>query len=139
MGIPIFIPTLEFFMKLNTLEDNKPMKSCAVSDDGHDIRISRLAHSPGDTANNDNSGDKSAQPAVPSLPKNSNSAIAVNPESVDAADTAFWIKKTPYYQWPHINYFSSWDNLMHLLNNTNWKSVHEGMIQENHKRFATSR
>jgi hypothetical protein len=117
MGIPVLIPSVDFLLKLNILEDNKVLRTCS-SHDSHD--------------------GKSVE-VIPSPPRHKNSAVTMDPESPDPEETKIWMKKMIYYTWPHVVQFSSWDNLMNLLNSTDWKKTHENMIAESHIRFRRSR
>lgn len=131
MGIPILVPTIEFVQRLKTFDDNKVLKSCVSHDaDADHLRAGPPGHVPP-------SENEKVTPQAP--PRHPKSTVTIDPESNEAADEASWIGRTPYYRWPHVIQFSSWENLMLLLNTTNWKTVHEAMIQDNHQRFTASR
>ena len=50
----------------------------------------------------------------------------------DAEAESYWLQFADFYEWPHIQYFDSYDNLKDLLHRAKWqfKSIHEEMKQE---------
>jgi len=55
-----------------------------------------------------------------------------NPNSDKAEDFAWWVQFHDYYLWPHIQYFDSWEQLLHLLDSVDLMAVSGKMQQYNH-------
>ena len=110
MGIPIFMPTIDFLLKLKILSDRKQTgKENCLAEFSHLKILSPLKS--------------------PMTPNES------DPESDNEIDITYWLGYTSYYKWKHIIYFNSWNNLFELLNNTNYMIIHEAMMIENEIRI----
>ena len=48
----------------------------------------------------------------------------------DAEAESYWLQFADFYDWPHIQYFDSLNNLKELLRKANFQWIHETMKQE---------
>lgn len=63
-----------------------------------------------------------------------NSTIPDPNNEYDYSSIHYWLKFADFYQWPHIIYFDSIDDLTLKLMNTNLTYISEQMSEYNHKR-----
>ena len=54
--------------------------------------------------------------------------------SVDPEAEYYWVQFSDFYEWPHITYFDSYDQLEEILDNMNFSTIHEKMVEENKRR-----
>ena len=50
--------------------------------------------------------------------------------SEDAEAESYWLQLADFYEWPHINYFDSYDDLKDVLLSARFESIHFAMKQE---------
>lgn len=152
MGIPLFVPTMDFLLQLQTLEDRRQTRhgTCRGGGgegvghhshgiDSHQSTItSTLTTPPLGTSGSypTTSLSSSHHGSQHAPPRHANSSHARSPETDDIEDIKYWLQFSNYYQWPYITYFSSWDDLFVKLNNTDFLSIHKKMQLENEGRLA---
>ena len=54
--------------------------------------------------------------------------------SVDPEAEYYWVQFSDFYEWPHITYFDSYDQLEGILDSMNFSAIHEKMVVENKRR-----
>ena len=54
--------------------------------------------------------------------------------SVDPEAEYYWLQFSDFYEWPHITYFDSYDQLEEILDNMNFSAIHDKMLDENKRR-----
>lgn len=108
LGIPIFVPSIDFIVQLNIVRDRTLLDSFYC---GRKLKFE-------------------------DMPKqHPNSHHPFSPEDkISPKAMAYWLQFADYYQLPHIQTFSSWPNLIEKLSSTNFKEVHDGMYRENLRR-----
>ncbi|CAF1185603.1 unnamed protein product [Adineta ricciae] len=110
LGVPIFIPSIDFIVKLKVVSDR------TLIDPFYCGRKMKFTDMP-------KQHPKSNHP--------------YSPEDVQSPEAiAYWLQFADYYQLPHIQTFSSWIDLIDKLSKTDFKMVHEKMYQENLRRKA---
>ncbi len=107
LGIPIFVPTVDFLMELGIATDTQ-------------------------VSSNFYCGPQWQPP-----PKHINAPHPYSPESRDPAAVQYWLKFADFYTWPHIATFTSWDDLIQQLDRTDFQAVHDAMEVVNRKRLDT--
>ena len=110
LGIPIFIPSIEFLVNLKLVHDRTLIDPFYC---GRKLKFEDLPKQ---------------HPA---------SNHPFSPEDVASPEaTRYWLQFADYYQLPHIQRFSSWDELIIKLSKTDFQTVHESMHKENLRRKA---
>ena len=143
LGIPIFIPSIDFLITLSTLHERTTSgrENCLSAQDydkdGDHIHIKTVDHihhhAVHNKAHNISHITSTIHPA-----KSINSRHTANPESEDLADIKYWLKFSNQYYWPHVTYFNSWDELFLKLKSADLVSIRARMIEENDKRLIAS-
>lgn len=110
LGIPIFIPSIDFIVQMNLVRDRTLIDPFYC---GHRVKFE-------------------------DLPKqHSSSNHPYSPEDVLSPEAiSYWLQFADYYQLPYIQRFSSWTDLIMKLSKTNFQKVHEDMERENLRRKA---
>lgn len=57
-----------------------------------------------------------------------------SPEDQSPEAKQYWLQFADYFQWPHITFFSSLENLIEKLKTANFTEIHLKMVAENHIR-----
>jgi hypothetical protein len=73
-------------------------------------------------------------PGVAPPSQHPNSTHPHSPEDRSSAAHLYWLQFADFYQWPHIQTFGSWPELVAKLNATDFRAVHAAMLQENARR-----
>ena len=68
------------------------------------------------------------------MPYDPNTTIPDPNNEYDYFSVRYWLKYADFYQWPHINYFYSIDDLVLKLVNVNLTLISEKMSEYNHKK-----
>jgi hypothetical protein len=109
MGVPIFVPSLDFMMKLQK-----------------DLVMHQLSWNCVSWAGNLKCEDGSAIHGVQDNP---------DPNLVrDGKSNEHWIPYADYYTFPHIQYFDDYDDLAEKISSVNLKNVHKQMMHFNEER-----
>ena len=110
LGIPMFVPSIEFIFKLKLVYDRTLLDPFYC---GGRLKFADL----------------------PKQHPNSNHPYSpddtVSPEAIH-----YWLQFADYYQLRHIQTFSSWTDLILKLSKANFTEIHEKMEQENVRRKA---
>lgn len=61
------------------------------------------------------------------IESHTNSYHAFDPNSENKSDFLYWVKYADYYEWPFVNYFDSWSDLVEKLKTANFKDISEKM------------
>ena len=109
LGIPLFVPTVSFIVELNLLKDK-----------------------------NVNDAWYCGEGFVPP-PQHALSQHPFSPENRSREAITYWAQFADFYQWPYISTFSSWNELVELLDKTNFIQVNSQMVQHNAVRDAQIR
>lgn len=104
-GIPMFVPTIDFLIELNCMDDWKLLVGKFYCPGGYNP------------------------------PKHPNSTHQFDPESLAIDSQRYWLQFADFYRWPFITYFSSFDELFLKLRTVNMREVHENMTEWNSYRF----
>lgn len=104
LGVPMFVPDVDFITKLGLVVDRTVSSSLYCND----LSIIPDPH-----------------PFTRHM---------YSPESNDTRSTQYWMQFADYYQWPHITQFSSWEDLMSKLQSTDFTQVNKGMVAHNRVR-----
>lgn len=108
LGIPIFVPSIEFIVKLKLVNDRTLI-------DGHYC------------------GGSLKFSDMPKQHPNSNHPYS--PEDLISSEAiSYWLQFADYYQLPHIQTFSSWENLIEKLLIADFNNINKQMYGENLKR-----
>ncbi|CAF3443344.1 unnamed protein product [Rotaria socialis] len=110
MNIPLFFPSLDLLTDLH-------VKYCVVRERTWDTTLS---------------GTIRNSSAIPSY--YTNVTIPDPNNEVDYSAIHYWLKYADFYQWPHITYFNSIDDLTSKLIHTNLTFISEQMLEYNHKK-----
>ncbi len=106
LSMPIFAPTIEFSMKLGIYTD-KNMKNPGLCGPGW--------HEP------------AADPNAPH---------PYSPEDTSDDALRYWLQFAEVYQFPHVQYFTSWDHLVQLLDAADFPAIHRAMAAFNSRKRA---
>ncbi|CAM4838225.1 unnamed protein product [Rotaria magnacalcarata] len=108
LGIPMFVPTIDFIVELNLVIDRTLIDKFYC---GRSLKFD-------------------------DMPKqHTNSHHPFSPEDIISPEAIhYWLQFADYYQLPYIQTFSSWTNLIEKLSTTNFKTVHDNMHDENVRR-----
>jgi hypothetical protein len=110
LGIPIFVPSIEFIVKLKLVNDRTLI-------DGHYC------------------GNSLKFSDMPKQHPNSNHPYS--PEDIISSEAmSYWLQFADYYQLPFIQTFSSWENLIEKLSIADFKKINQQMYEHNLKRKA---
>lgn len=110
LGIPIFVPSIDFIVELKLVYDRTLIDSFYC---GRTLKFEDM----------------------PKQHPRSNHPYS--PEDIVLPDAMrYWLQFADYYQLPYIQTFSSWNDLILKLSKTNFKTVHENMHKENLRRKA---
>ncbi|CAF2048483.1 unnamed protein product [Rotaria magnacalcarata] len=110
MNIPLFFPSLDLLTDLH-------VKYCVVRERTWDTTLS---------------GTIRNSSTIPSY--YTNVTIPDPNNEVDYSAIRYWLKYADFYQWPHITYFNSIDDLTSKLMQTNLTFISERMLEYNHKK-----
>jgi len=136
LTIPLFVPSIKFFLNYHEVSN------CSSSDttcsnyrtsqgfqkEHFGFSMSRISTSATYCANDqkirkdirlDLNDLKSIHPYSPNLDM-----------SEDSEAESYWLQLADFYEWPHIKYFNSYDDLKELLLTARFKSIHAAMKQE---------
>lgn len=108
LGIPIFVPSIEFLVQLKLVSDRTLLDDFYC---GKDLKFSDLPN-------------QHPRSTHPHSPEDRDSIAAMN----------YWLQFADYYQWPHIQRFVSWGDLIDKLSKTDFGKVHQRMFEENLQR-----
>ena len=108
LGIPIFIPSIEFLVQLKLVSDR------TLLDDSYCGKHLKFTDLPNQHPRSNH----------PHSPEDRESIAAMN----------YWLQFADYYQWPHIQRFVSWEDLIDKLSKTDFSKVHQRMFEENVER-----
>ena len=138
LKIPIFVPSIKFFLNYHDVSDcSSLVKAClnlrtsqGFNKEHFGFSMSRISTSAkycsteqtiDENTRSDLNALKSIHPYSPNIDM-----------LEDAEAESYWLQFADFYEWPHIQYFDSYDNLKDLLHRAKWqfKSIHEEMKQE---------
>lgn len=105
LGVPMFVPSIPFLMELKHVEDLH-------------IRDGFYC-------------GPNWQPPPPFRLANGSTTHPFSPEDLSVEAQSYWLQYADYYQWPHIATFSSWAELITLLETTDLVAVHHKMMAQN--------
>lgn len=76
-------------------------------------------------------------PCVKDLEPDPNNAGGIFNESTPlyGFNGKFWIPFSDFYQWPHIKYFDTFEELIEIIGTTDWKEISRKMQEYNEKIF----
>jgi hypothetical protein len=103
----MFVPTVEFLISLDTMSDWRAL----------------------DGINYCSSAGRAYEPL-----RHPKSRHAVSPEANTREAALYWLRFADFYQWPLVQTFASWDELITKLDATDFDSVHASMLRENDRR-----
>ena len=105
LGIPIFVPTIEFLVQLELVTDRTLID---IHYCGRSLKFSDLP------------------------PQHPKSTHPYSPDDLLSSEAiAYWLQFADYYQLPYIQQFSSWIDLIDKLAVTNFQEVHDNMFKHN--------
>ena len=138
LKIPIFVPSIKFFLNYHDVSDclrseitcSKLRTSQGFKKEHFGFSMSRISTSAKYCSIN--------QTMDENITSDLNALKSIHPYSPnidmleDAEAESYWLQFADFYEWPHIQYFDSYDNLKDLLHRAKWqfKSIHEEMKQE---------
>ena len=106
LSVPIFTPSIEFAIELGIFHDTK------VSDSFY-------------------CGSGWQEP-----PADPNSPHPFSPEDRSKEAVRYWLQFADLYVFPHVKYFSSWQDLVQQLDAANFPAIHQAMAAFNSKKKA---
>jgi hypothetical protein len=143
LGIPIFIPSIEFLISLSTLQERTTsgrencLKAQDYDKDGDHIHIKTSEHIHHHAVHDKNHNISHITSTI--YPEKSiNSRHSKNPESDDPDQLKYWLKFSNHYYWPHVTYFNSFEELFLLIKTVDLNKIRNLMIVENEKRLSRS-
>jgi hypothetical protein len=101
LGVPMLVPDPAFLYKLGTMDDRR-MRDGPYC--GGSVEVPK---------------------------QHKDSSHPYSPEDADFESFSYWIKFADFYTWPHIQTFSSWDDLVVKLDRMDFDAVHAAMMDEN--------
>ena len=136
LSVPIFVPSIKFYLSFHDVSN------CSISDkeclkirtfqgfkeEHFGFSMSRISSSQGYCSSN----EMEEKDKLPDM----NDLRSIHPYSpnidmsVDAEAESYWLQFADFYEWPHIQYFDSYDHLKKILPNTQFESIHSVMKQE---------
>ena len=136
LGIPIFVPSLKFYLNYHdktncSITDKLCLKlriSQGFKNEHFGFSLSRISSSQRYCSLD----EMEEKDIIPDL----NDLRSIHPYSpnidmsVDAEAESYWLQFADFYEWPHIQYFDSYDHLKKILPNTQFESIHSAMKQE---------
>lgn len=133
LGIPLFAPSIKFYMGYFVPYQQKDQKA-SRRPGGAGIGWDRTS-----TSHPYCRSDPMLEQKM--RPKNNSKSIHPYSPNVDMWEDVeaenYWLQFADFYDWPHIQYFDSYEHLKQLLLHTNFTSVHELMTQEHEIRRET--
>ena len=103
-NVPIYVPTPEFLLKLGLMVDWR-MRDKFYCGEGANVPPKHPASSP--------------HPFSPEFDLNNTQA------------QLYWLQFADFYTWPHLQQFSSWEDLIYKLSLANFGDLHDAMVQGN--------
>ena len=136
LKIPIFVPSIKFFLNYHDVSDclkseitcSKKRTSQGFKQEHFGFSMSRISTS-AKYCSTDQAMDENIRSDL-------NALKSIHPYSPnidmleDAEAESYWLQFADFYEWPHIQYFDSYDNLKDLLHKAKFESIHEEMKQE---------
>jgi hypothetical protein len=108
LGIPIFVPSIEFIVKLKLIHDRTLIDNYYC---GPQLKFSDMPR------------------------QHPNSNHPYSPEDIVSTEgITYWLQFADYYQLPHIRTFASWENLIEKLSIADFSTINKQMYEENLKR-----
>jgi hypothetical protein len=108
LGIPIFVPSIEFIVKLKLIHDRTLIDNYYC---GPQLKFSDMSR------------------------QHPNSNHPYSPEDIVSTEgITYWLQFADYYQLPHIRTFASWENLIEKLSIADFSTINKQMYEENLKR-----
>jgi len=104
LSIPIFTPSIEFAMELGIIND-KNANDAAICGQGFQ--------------------EPAADPGSPH---------PFSPEDRSSEAVRYWLQFAELFQFPHIQYFTSWSDLMQKLDAADFPAIHRAMAVYNSKK-----
>jgi hypothetical protein len=105
LGIPMFVPSIAFAVRLGLVDDR------FFTGTGY--------------CNNFNRSDLTVY--FPRHP--------FNPEDPSMSSSMYWLRFAEEYQWPHVQIFSSWEDLVRKLHSVDLEAIHSAMVATNQARM----
>ena len=129
LGIPIFAPSIKFYLNYYVPKSNESAQDGALSMTG-DLGIGwdrtstsmPYCHKDPDLETKmrpKGEGVKSIHPYSPNVDM-----------WKDAESESYWLQFADFYDWPHIQYFDNYQHLKSLLTNSKFTDIHQSMVKE---------
>ena len=136
LTIPIFVPSIKFFLNYHEVSNCSSSDSMCTNyrisqgfkKEHFGFSMSRISTS-ATYCSKDQKIEKDMRP-------DSNDLKSIHPYSPnldmseDAEAESYWLQLADFYEWPHINYFDSYDDLKDVLLSARFESIHFAMKQE---------
>ena len=145
MGIPLFVPSLDFLTSLHMKHHYVQDRTCHPGKLGGSGLPVHPAYNGSArvrvTVNNDAKRNSSSAPGTQSQP--SNEYLILDPNNdFDERALRYWLSLSDFYTFPHVAYFNSVENLVDILEKM-WReparllAIHETMRATNRERLKS--
>ena len=136
LTIPLFVPSIKFFLNYHEVSNCSSSDSTCTNNrisqgfknEHFGFSMSRISTS-ATYCSKDQKTEKDMRPDLNDL----KSIHPYSPNldmSEDAEAESYWLQLADFYEWPHINYFDSYDDLKDMLLSVRIESIHFAMKQE---------